>query len=50
MSGSQRGGKTRKASCPWFIKRCGVHAMGRVELEYNNTAVHNTHPEALVKN
>lgn len=28
--------ETRKASCPWFIKRCSVHAMGRVELEYKN--------------
>lgn len=44
--------ETRKASCPWFIKRCSVHAMGRVELEYKNTPWHthaHAHAEALVK-
>lgn len=29
--------ETRKASCPWFMKRCSVHAMGRVEFEHKNS-------------
>lgn len=41
--------ETRKASCPWFIERCSVHAMGRVKFEYKNTAWY-THPKAWVKN
>lgn len=41
--------KTRKASCPWFVKRCSVHAIGRAELEYKYNRWY-THAEALVKN
>lgn len=45
------GRETRKASCPWFVKRCSVHAMGRVELEYKNIPVVHIHTlGALVKN